>query len=276
MKRHKPIVFFHVPKCGGTTLNEILMYIYGDAQVLKIYEEPSEKTEQRYRELKLQRLRDYPIVTGHFSVGNPELEENADCVTMLREPRSRLQSMYRYIRQVETHDLHEIVCSRSYSIRDCIEQKISSDFDNGLVRQFSGIGDEVPFGEVDEAHFRQASKNLQNKFLIVGLQERFNESLWLFKTLLDWKWPFYIHANKTARIDEASQVLTPELVEKSARWDSLLYGEGVELFKKSLACTKIKYVELALFNMANIFFQRRKALRSPTAGTMKTSRQTKK
>ena len=49
-------------------------------------------------------------------------------------------------------------------------------------------------------------KNIQNHFILVGLTERYNESLLLLKNLLSWKPPTYSIANAVKRNIKTTQI----------------------------------------------------------------------
>ena len=64
----------------------------------------------------------------------------------------------------------------------------------------------VPFNEINEIHLEQAKKNIQNHFILVGLTERYNESLLLLKKILSWKTPTYSIANAVKRDKKTTQI----------------------------------------------------------------------
>jgi Sulfotransferase family len=103
----RPVVFTHIPKAAGTTLDRILNAItfYQQARWLRvsgtIYGQVfgSEKTEalDNYRRLSDRQLADVDVLTGHLPYGAHE-RLGRDCfkVTLLRDPVERCLSHYRF------------------------------------------------------------------------------------------------------------------------------------------------------------------------------------
>ena len=88
-------------------------------------------------------------------------------------------------------------------------------------------------GRCEEATLEIAKENLANSFSVVGICERFEESLMLMAQTYDWEVPFYENrkVSKTRPNVEAAAV---ELIKENNQLDLELYRFGKELFEESL------------------------------------------
>src|SRR5262249_15564676 len=80
-----------------------------------------------------------------------------------------------------------------------------------------------------------AKENLSRHFSLVGLTERFEETLALAKVLFGWKIPYYTSVRrspKRAKKDVTSQQRT--LIAEYHKFDMALYSFGVSLFNRAI------------------------------------------
>lgn len=86
------LVFLHVPKCGGTTLHTVLARHFDPGQIC-----PERFNGLRGR--RLEELASYTFFSGHFDLESCQalLGRDTRVVTMLREPRARLVSLYYFL-----------------------------------------------------------------------------------------------------------------------------------------------------------------------------------
>jgi len=69
------------------------------------------------------------------------------------------------------------------------------------------VGNFTHYGQCTRADLEQATRNVVQWFQVVGLTERYDESLLLMQRELGWRgWPTYKRANVTARRPAAEQV----------------------------------------------------------------------
>lgn len=86
------LVFLHVPKCGGTTLHTVLARHFDAGQIC-----PEKFNGLRAR--RLEELAGFTFFSGHFDLESCQAlgGRNTKIVTMLREPRARLVSLYYFL-----------------------------------------------------------------------------------------------------------------------------------------------------------------------------------
>lgn len=104
---------------------------------------------------------------------------------MLRDPIDRVISHYYHVINRPKHYLYKAVTSRNMNLAEYVRSGLSHEANNGQVRQISGV--EAVFFDrepVSPGVLDVAKRNLSEHFHGVGLLERYDESLILFKKLL--------------------------------------------------------------------------------------------
>ena len=100
-------------------------------------------------------------------------------------------------------------------------------------RSISGVGDTVGFGQCSTKMLETAKKHLR-RMPVVGLSERFDETVILLKRNLGWKLPFYIKANVTENRPRREDISkdTIAAIERYNELDFELYKYTRELFEE--------------------------------------------
>lgn len=182
----RTVLFLHVPKAGGTTLGE---YVYNqcrtprdhdegllNAGVLFIpygfFKEPDMQVPEYIRPA-LGRG-DLRAVVGHFWFGLHEhVGRPWTYVTLLRDPVERVVSLYHYLQLEGRMSLEEFAASPPFR-----------EADNDQVRRIAGADPDV--GGCTAAMLEAAKENLLRHFAVVGVTERFDETLILLNRRLGW------------------------------------------------------------------------------------------
>ncbi len=187
------LVFSHVPKTGGTTLETILAKNYRLSDVLHL-NAPEFK---RYPEI-LQLKKNPPrFICGHHPL-HSQLYRHLPVapvfhLTLLREPVSRVLSYYNYLRNKTDHPLHPQTCD--LGLADFVESGVSPELNNGQARRFSGYLHQSP--PDDETLFETARDVLRDCFSLVGTTSRFDETLLLLHHFLGFSDIFYQRRNQS-------------------------------------------------------------------------------
>ena len=180
-----------------------------------------------FKKLPPERRRQIRLLCGHMPFGlHKYLPCPADYITILRDPVDRVVSHYFYSRRKTTHYLHEQVEKGKLSLGEYISQQVATELDNGQVRLLSGVEKSVPFGKVTREMLEQAKENLMCHFKVIGLTERFDESMMLLRKDFPWVgWPFYSATNVTKKRLRLTEIPSEELdiVRGVNRLDSELY-----------------------------------------------------
>lgn len=196
------VFFLHLPKTGGTTIRRVLDREYRNARRYEIGEDVTGGI-RSFRSRGWDAGDAPQLVQGHMSYGLHRFVPGpATYVTLLRDPMRRALSDYHYVTSTPGHPIHEHV--KDMSLIEYFESGITGQLSNGQVRLLSGdhLPDDpgVPSNRAMEpADLESTWEHLKHGFAAVGLQERFDETLLLFRRRLGWYWPFYVRENVTTR-----------------------------------------------------------------------------
>jgi hypothetical protein len=181
MSKDRALIFIHIPKTAGSTLRPIMDRHYPRHSICKLDFLPRDL--DAFMQTPADTRSRIRVLQGHFPYGlHEQLSVPADYLTLIREPVDRIISMYYWIRGNEQHVLHRMVRSMS------LEDFAGSGFDiatNHQTSLISGLKSDQP------GALAVARDHLQNRIAAFGLNERFDESLLLFKKRLGWKHVFY-------------------------------------------------------------------------------------
>ena len=189
------LVFIHLPRTGGTTLERVLERKYRSRVIsAETLWEPLSSVAELPDEVKERAL----VVQGHLHHGvHDYLPRDCDYITILREPVARVVSMYRFIRGNPKHWLHEELVRSGASLAEFVRAGMDPGVDNHQTRLIAGIG-AGDFGraqaELDASALALAKQNLDG-FKAVGLTERFDESFIMIRRALGWRLPVYMSTN---------------------------------------------------------------------------------
>lgn len=246
MTSGRALVFLHIPKTAGSTLRQVIRRHYPPEVICDV---PPET----WDEVSAARLSQIRVLMGHVPFGVHErLSVPADYVTLLREPVDRIVSLYYYVVQRgEAHPLHPLVRGRS------LDEFVATRHDqlvNAQVRQLSGID-----REPDAAALAQAKRNLATGMIAFGTDERFDESLLLFRRALGWRRVHYRRSNVTARRKRLAELPagTIAAIERQNALDVELFAFARRLLDERIAAGGDAFAdELRRFRRINPLFAR--------------------
>lgn len=254
---HKTVIYLHVPKAAGTTLNNVIQRQYPRGTVFILNGQRPHVGWAEFQRLPEGERARFRVVLGHMTFGLHEhLPQPCTYVTILRDPVERLISMYYYVLQKPLHYLYTTVTTRRMSLADFVRSGLSPEIDNCQTRLLAGapvFGVGPGFAECSGEMLEQAKANLQ-QFAVVGLCEQFDESLLLLKHTLGWKFPLYQRENVTRGrpVRESISEEELELIAAHNQWDIELYMHAKNLFEQLIARQgSAFYRELAAFRWLN-------------------------
>ena len=247
------LLYLHIPKAAGTTLSSLLFeqmrspdcpdpgihgfhsgVFYHPATFTKELDAASESLVRQA--LAHDELR---AVLGHFRFGlHASISRPYRYVTMLREPLSRVRSLYEFQRLNEQKygKLAGVRLPEDVDLARYALEPPYAEVDNGMTRRISGFS--PPIGQCSQAMLSRAKANLEESFTFVGLAERFDESLVLMSRLLGWpEVPLYYPMNVNTRSADRVELdpAAAELVRSHNALDVELYRFATELFAAQIS-----------------------------------------
>jgi hypothetical protein len=255
------LIFLHIGKTAGTSLRKILHRQFKASEILRV-ETPWRHPERLRREETLDYFATLPearrasarLIEGHLIFGIHEhVPRPSTYITLLRNPVALVISQYNFVLRRPRHWLHERVVRDGMSFGDYVRSGIALETDNSQVRALSGDRT-TPFGGCTREMLEQAKRNLEARFSVVGLTERFDESLIFLKRAFGWSNVHYVRANVSPRKDPVPPE-TIRAIEEQNALDLELYRWATERFDAAIASDPSFAEEFARFRRSNSLYR---------------------
>jgi hypothetical protein len=223
------LVFLHVPKTGGQTIESLLSWNFPESERMHL-DILDSRVDAAMCSIPHERRSSVRLLWGHVPYGvHRYLPQRCEYITMLREPIARVVSAYKYILRTRHHVLHDRVATEGILFEEYLETGMDEgQTENSQTRQLSGR----QFGPLDRAALGEAKHNLE-AFSVVGLTERFEETFVLLRRTLGLRIPFYITRNVSPPYEVSDRAV--QLVRERNELDFELYRFARELFVTQLS-----------------------------------------
>ena len=220
----RTLLFTHVPKTAGTTLDYILRAV-AMTQRIPFLRAMGSIYGQFHGVGKGEPLREFArwpdsalaqqaYVSGHLPYGVHKRLSRPYCyITILRDPLPRLLSQYRF--GIQRGGWYETT-----TVAQVMEKGQMAD--NIQTRQIAGITDRTT--PVTAETLKTAIAHLRAEYSVVGVSERFDDSLKLLITLLGWPDVAYGNRQVTAGAPSA------ELMQQGQEAAQRFFGYDLELY----------------------------------------------
>jgi hypothetical protein len=231
------LIFIHLPKTAGTTLQAVIARQFPRDAIFTIDGSRVWESVNQFKDLPEEERRRIRCLKGHMPFGlHQYLSRPADYITLFRDPVDRVISDYYFILRTPVHHLHDEVVSRRMGLREYVSTGISFEANNGQTRWISGAPGSDSTTAVEALPvdaLEKAKANLHNHFAAVGLTDRFDESLLLFKRILGWGNICYVKRRVSADRPSKGEIPgeTLRLIERSNELDLQLYQVAKQLFE---------------------------------------------
>ncbi len=230
------IIFVHLPKCGGTTLFRLVEWEYSPMRVFFVDGRFYRWSYNRLIRSRMDKFAGMQVFQGHMPFGlHKLLNAPTTYMTMLREPVDRVISEYYYRLNRPQHP-YEDRWMKKLGLEEYIRATPQHNIQTKLL---AGQPTDYDFlaGDCTEATLSVAKENLAQRFSLVGLTERFEESLALAKLTFGWKIEHFTDFNITGKRPARSSVPQPiqDLIRDRYRYDVALYDYAVGLFNETVA-----------------------------------------
>jgi hypothetical protein len=226
------LIFVHVPKAAGSTLNTIIRDLYGRDAICHIngYRTDSEGV-LKLRGLPAEQRRKIKVLCGHIPFGlHDHVPQPFTYVTIVRDPVERIISYYYYVARRPDHFHHQVVAGGKMSLAEYIELPHIWVHD-AQAKIFAGFDSpSLPPRDL----LALAMDNLAQYFAVVGLTERFDETLARIGRHMNWPPISYQPTNVTKDRPKQTQI-SPALLDRIRELNQLdleLYDWAVRRFER--------------------------------------------
>jgi hypothetical protein len=225
------VIFLHVPKTAGTTLNRLIEWEYNLFEMYSVDPVLFRWSAAHLRKLSKERLRKFRVFKGHMLFGLHEvLPQPATYITVLRDPVERTLSAFYFMRSYKWHPLYWKFKRENWTLEDFVLRLPRENVQCKIVG--GAVYEEPCTTEI----FEQAKQNLRQHFSVVGLSERFEETLALMKLRFGWKLKSYSSFNITGARPKKRDLSqsTLELITEKNSFDVMLYDYAAKLFQDAV------------------------------------------
>jgi len=264
VNKDKTLINFHMFKTAGTTMDrtierqfpkEVSLYVKGGSpqnkeKSVNLLRSLSEKDKERIRY----------VWGGTFFGVHEYLPGPYTYVTLIRDPVERVVSEYYHVLRTQDHPAHSEVVSRNMSLEDYVSSGMWLSW-NGQIRHLRGAPEGLAsFGQtgplqLSEDDLETAKANIRGHFL-VGITERFDESLIALKRSFGWKTGNILYVKqKVAENRPSREAINPEtikLIEAHNELDIQLYEFAKQMFEERISQQDSSFRrELQIFKFCN-------------------------
>jgi hypothetical protein len=235
MTSDETIIFVHIPKTAGTTLHTIIDRQY--PRRASHFMDRHEVGVREFRALSDARRAEIRMLRGHIPYGLHEYcPLPVRYFTLLRDPIDRVASYFYFVQREPAHYRYDFANEPGMTLARYAESHTSLQTDNFQTRLVSGVWTDLGYGELDRAILEQAKANLSERFAVVGLTERFDESLILLKRAFQWRGVYYARHNVTQERPPKAAISAETLavVREHNQLDIELYEHAKALFGRQI------------------------------------------
>lgn len=230
--KKRPIIFIHVPKTAGTTINHILKNQYKKRFYVDAFN--FDESCEAFKNFSKEERDSFQLIQGHSALKLARFVDNPVLITFLRDPVDLVLSDYYYIKRATWNGFHSEV-KKMNTLMEFVEFVKEKGYDNLQTRHLSldSLTDperEKPKrGEIDQL-FEMAKWNL-NRIDFVFTTDQFDAAVVTLMKRLNWnKMPLYTKKNRTENRLSVSELdeSTRASIEKLNQFDVRLYNLAKE------------------------------------------------
>lgn len=231
------VVFFHMPKTAGTAVNLFFGANYPKDAMWMGRQRGVTPLAAMFNYLRLpdDQKDQFRFISAHMPLFMLEhLPQRFRAVTLLRNPLERAVSTYFHTMRSVGDPLAERWIKRGVSLEEFLVEQADWQMDNGQVRMLSGVEEAVPYGQCGPEHLAEAKRNLEERFVCHGLQERFEDTLFLFSQTLGLSEIHCEYANVAPNRPDGYKPTRAQraMLMRHNSLDMELYAFAVELFSR--------------------------------------------
>lgn len=239
------LIFFHIPKTGGTTMDAVLSRWFPGAQhfdggMFDIWSalsiRPREKIEAKYNALSnSERLAIRCLMGTHYPMGiHTMLHRPARYFTVLRPPVERCISHFLHDRKLQHMPFYDRI--KNMTLDEYLDSGMGIELLDCQVRYLSGCpeldvsrhpaGGRISAPPVTPHHLELAKRNIEQHFIAAAPLEAFNSLLLMLRAVYGWNLRQLLYVRH--RIGDKGEVplistVSRRRLEETNRYDMQLY-----------------------------------------------------
>jgi hypothetical protein len=245
------LIFLHIPKAAGTTLNFILENHYSRANSYSTsksnyYPDGSIDT---FKVMSAAQHANIRWLTGHMGYGyHTYLSAPSVYVTLLREPVDRVISHYYFESSLQESPVYELIQSGKMDLREYLRYYHGVEMDNLQTRMVAGNWEKRGTGPCTPEMLAQAKQNLCDHFAVVGVSHQFDAFYFLLRKYFGWRYVPYLKQNRTQNRPQREAIAESDqtMIREYNKYDLALYQFGEELFARQLQAYALWVVQADL------------------------------
>ena len=150
--RPKKILFDHIPKCAGSSFHQYLTPFYPQRKIFTVDGANPQESLSAFKSLSQNQRHKFSLVKGHFAhelidYASPE----AILITILRDPYTRVCSLYHFINKSPRHRMHQLVFGGGMSLTEFALSGLP-EATNWITSYFSGLDSANTIENPEEAY----------------------------------------------------------------------------------------------------------------------------
>lgn len=238
------VVFYHIPKTAGTTLDFIIsknMAVWG---IFKQHAPDFDKNVAAFY-----KSGNAPkAVLGHNELNDYFYQlltrERLINITTIREPVARVISYYDFLKAQKTHPSHEL--AQKLSLDEFVKSSKSDEVNNAQAYRLLGLlkNNEYKKDKRSEQVLIDAAVNqLLNRFSFFGTTKQFDSFLLMLSKLMHWNDVYYQRQNVTKKQFKTKlEDLTPDTIETIKEFNRI----DIALYEKAEKVFEIRALEMGI------------------------------
>lgn len=269
------IIFLHVPKTAGTTFRDMARLKIALSPPTNLLRkkltfglsgiQPFSRRCKAIASLPQNKQKRIKLIYGHFGVGvHKYLDQPTTYITVLRDPIARTISAFSYLRSDFMTQKQKFPCpDDDLAAFAQSTGEYAPFYINNLQVRMLGSNDasiDPAPGEPCSKHMLEMAKdNIDKHFPVVGLTERFDESLLLIKRQLGWRTCFYSTMNIAVKKQHNTEYAQSDLdaVRDANQMDLKLYEFAQKRLQEQVDVLGPEFAnELITFRKRNLIYDR--------------------
>ncbi len=227
VEQPKRILFAHLAKCGGSTLNEYIKLHFPSHRLFAIDGKNPLASIEKFKNLSEKSRHKYELICGH-SANSLIKFAHPDCLktTMFREPVERVISSYYYKKNKKSNPLSSKIGVANMDLDKFIDSDWDSSTRNYYIKEFSGLSHKDILNDPDKA-IAKATDHLLVQYDIIGFLDEYSQFIKILRSRANLRYEYdggKINVTKNKPLAKDIHPSTIEKIKQLNHLDIALYN----------------------------------------------------